>query len=48
MVLILLISNNEQIMGEHKNKFISNWVGWIITILMTIAAICLLVTLGQG
>jgi len=47
MVLILLISNNEQIMGEHKNKRLSTWVGWLITVLMTIAAIALLLTLGK-
>ncbi len=47
MILILLIANNEKIMGKRTNSKFSNVVGIIITILMSLAAAGLLLsTLG--
>ena len=45
MVLILLIGNNERIMGRHRNGRLGNVLGWTITIVMGVAAIALLVSL---
>ena len=48
MVMIVLISSNKNIMGEHVSSRFSTWTGWIITILMTVAAVALLFNLQQG
>jgi len=47
MILIMLIGNNKKIMREYTNSSASNILGWIITIVMTIAAISLLLTLWK-
>lgn len=44
MVLILLISNNPKIMGKYTNSLLSNSLGWLITLVMTVAAATLLLT----
>jgi NRAMP (natural resistance-associated macrophage protein)-like metal ion transporter len=48
MVLILLLANNSDIMGKNKNKTASNWIGWFITGLMSVAAIALLLNIGRS
>lgn len=45
MALIILIANNKEIMGKYVNKRISNIVGWMIVLVMTIAGILLIVDL---
>lgn len=45
MIMIMVIANNKTIMGSHTNSFFSNFVGWLITGIMTIAAIALIVSL---
>ncbi len=45
LLMIMLISNNENIMQNRVNGFISNAMGWITTIGMSMAAIALLVSL---
>jgi Mn2+/Fe2+ NRAMP family transporter len=45
LVLILLVSNNKKIMGQRTNSQFSNILGIIITIVMTIAALALLIDL---
>ncbi|KTC90165.1 Mn2+ and Fe2+ transporters of the NRAMP family [Fluoribacter dumoffii] len=37
--IILLITNNKQIMGEYKNKLLSNVLGWITFLLMAISSL---------
>jgi Mn2+/Fe2+ NRAMP family transporter len=39
LLLIMLISNNSQIMGEHRNGRIAACLGWITFALMSTAAI---------
>lgn len=39
MVLIMLISNNKKIMGDHINGSVSNWLGWTITVIMGASAL---------
>jgi NRAMP (natural resistance-associated macrophage protein)-like metal ion transporter len=48
MILIMLISNNANIMGEHTNGRLSNLVGWAITGIMFVCAVALLWTLVRG
>jgi len=48
MVIIMLISSNRNIMGEHASSRLSQWTGWIITVLMTVAAVALLLNIGQS
>ena len=47
MILIMLIGNSRKIMGEHTNPRFSNWLGWIIAIIMSFAALALLATIGH-
>jgi NRAMP (natural resistance-associated macrophage protein)-like metal ion transporter len=46
LVLILLISNNGKIMGARTNSVLANVLGWLITGLMSLAAIALLLSFG--
>ena len=47
IVMIMLVSNNRKIMRDKTNGPVSNTLGWLTTICMTIAAIALLLTLGK-
>lgn len=47
MILIMLITNNKKIMGEHTNSTFSNIMGWIITLIMGVSAVSLILTFGQ-
>ena len=42
LFLIMLISNNKEVMGKYTNSPFSNIVGWAITTIMTLCAIFLL------
>ncbi len=44
MIFILLIANNEQIMGKQRNGLLGNLFGWTITAIMALAAIALVVS----
>jgi NRAMP (natural resistance-associated macrophage protein)-like metal ion transporter len=48
LVLIMLISNNREIMGERTNGLAINVLGWIATAIMFAAAIALVLTWGKG
>ncbi|MBY0376522.1 divalent metal cation transporter [Patescibacteria group bacterium] len=45
LVMLMLIANNKDILGEHTNGWFSNLFGWIITTIMSLCAIALLVSL---
>ncbi|PJA90238.1 MAG: iron transporter [Candidatus Magasanikbacteria bacterium CG_4_9_14_3_um_filter_32_9] len=45
MIMLMLISNNKKILGEHINKRFSNIAGWVITAIMSVCALALLITL---
>jgi NRAMP (natural resistance-associated macrophage protein)-like metal ion transporter len=45
MVMLMLVSNNKKILGEHANSKFTNIAGWIITGVMSAAAVALLVSL---
>jgi len=44
MILIMLISNNKKIMGNYRNSRLSNIGGWTIALIMSGAAILLLLS----
>ncbi|HVZ58973.1 MAG TPA: divalent metal cation transporter [Patescibacteria group bacterium] len=44
MILILLTANNKKIMGNYTNSSFTNVLGWIITLVMSLAALALLAT----
>lgn len=44
LVLIMLVSNNKQVMGEHTNSFWTNVIGWSTAAVMSIAGIALILT----
>src|SRR5579859_286005 len=48
LVLIMLVSNNTQIMGERTNNRLINFAGWTTTVIMAGAAIVLLVSFVHG
>jgi len=43
LIIIMLISNNQKIMGKYTNKKISNYIGWITTSFIAIAVILMFV-----
>jgi NRAMP (natural resistance-associated macrophage protein)-like metal ion transporter len=45
IAIIMHICNNKKIMGEFTNKLLSNILGWITLIVMTVAAVALFVTM---
>ncbi|MEX2007169.1 MAG: divalent metal cation transporter [Candidatus Levyibacteriota bacterium] len=44
MILIMLTANNKKIMGQNTNSSFSNIMGWIITLVMTVAGVALLLS----
>jgi len=48
MVLVILIANNKDIMGKFVNKRTSNIAGWVIVLVMTIAAILFIIYSLKG
>lgn len=44
LLLIMLIVNNRAVMGEHAGGVLPNVWGWLTTVLLTVAAVGLLVT----
>ena len=47
LVLIMVVANNKQVMGERANGRAVNALGWIATAAMTLAAVGLFVTWGK-
>jgi NRAMP (natural resistance-associated macrophage protein)-like metal ion transporter len=45
IAVIMHICNNKKIMGEHTNFPLSNILGWITLVVMTVAAVALFVTM---
>lgn len=45
LILIMLISRNKKIMGQYTNSRLSNIMGWIIAVVMSLAAIALIITI---
>ena len=48
MALVILIANNENIMGKFINKKISNIIGWMIVLIMALVGIFLIIDLLKG
>jgi NRAMP (natural resistance-associated macrophage protein)-like metal ion transporter len=48
LVIIMLIGNNRQIMKDKTNGRVSNTLGWITTVFMSLAAAALLLAIGSG
>jgi Mn2+/Fe2+ NRAMP family transporter len=47
LVVIMLVANNKQIMGDRVNGPWSNFLGWTTTMVMFVAAVALVLTWGQ-
>jgi Mn2+/Fe2+ NRAMP family transporter len=39
LIVIMLISRDQKIMGAHKNGPLANTMGWIVTVVMCVAGI---------
>ncbi|HEY3341685.1 MAG TPA: Nramp family divalent metal transporter [Anaerolineae bacterium] len=48
LFMLMLIGNNRKIMREHTNGRLTNIVGWVTTVAMTLAAVALLITFKNG
>ena len=48
LVLVMLLANNRKVMGERTNGSWLNLLGWATTIVMSAAAIALIVTTVLG
>ncbi|HWX42009.1 MAG TPA: divalent metal cation transporter [Blastocatellia bacterium] len=44
LVIIMLIANNQTVMGKRTNRRLTNVLGWLTTVVMFAAAICLILT----
>jgi Mn2+/Fe2+ NRAMP family transporter len=47
LVLVMLVANNEKIMGERTNNRWISALGWLATLVMAGAAIAMFATWGQ-
>ncbi len=47
LVVIMLVSNNKEVMGKRVNGKLSNMLGWITTVLMSAAALGMFLTWGK-
>ena len=48
MVLIMLVANNREVMGQHTNGVTINVLGWLATLAMFGAAMALMLTWGKS
>ncbi len=48
LIIIMLVSNNRQIMKDKANGRITNVLGWLTTAAMSIAALALIVSMAMG
>ena len=46
LIVVMRISSDREIMGEHVNGALARWLGWATTLLMLIAAVALFATGG--
>jgi Mn2+/Fe2+ NRAMP family transporter len=44
LVIVMLVANNKDVLGEHVNGPLSNVVGWLTTAIMSAAAIALVLS----
>ena len=44
LIVIMLIANNKKVMGERVNGRTSNVLGWLTAVIMTVAAVALIIT----
>jgi NRAMP (natural resistance-associated macrophage protein)-like metal ion transporter len=47
MVLMLMLSNNKDAMGEFCVRGWTRWLGWLATLIMAVAAIVMFATMGK-
>lgn len=48
LVMVMLVSNNRQVMGERTNGWLLNVLGWGTTLVMAVASVALLITFAVG
>ena len=48
LIVIMLIANNQKIMGKRTNGRVSNFLGWLTAVIMTVAAVALIITFKTG
>jgi Mn2+/Fe2+ NRAMP family transporter len=48
MALIIMIANRKDIMGRFINSRLSNVLGWVIVLIMTLVGVALIVSLATG
>ncbi|MCM3873467.1 MAG: Nramp family divalent metal transporter [Pyrinomonadaceae bacterium] len=45
IVLVVLLTSNRKLMGDHVNSPLLKWLGWATVVIMTVAALAMFVTL---
>ena len=48
MALVVMIGNKKDIMGQFVNSRASNFLGWVIVLIMALVGVALLVSLAKG
>jgi Mn2+/Fe2+ NRAMP family transporter len=48
MALVVMIGNKKDVMGQFVNSRVSNFLGWVIVLIMALVGVALLVSLAKG
>jgi len=48
MALVVMIGNKKDVMGQFVNSRASNFLGWVIVLIMALVGVALLVSLAKG
>ena len=48
LIVVMLISSDREIMGEHVNKRLAATLGWVTVAIMAVAALALIITTVTG
>lgn len=48
LVLVMVVAEDRELMGEHRNGWLARVIGWATVALMTVAAVAMIVLLATG
>jgi Mn2+/Fe2+ NRAMP family transporter len=46
MILMLLLINNKELMGQHTNNHFFNWIAWVTAVIVIILSVAMLFVQG--
>jgi Mn2+/Fe2+ NRAMP family transporter len=48
LILVVLLTSREDVMGEHRNGPLLHWLGWTCALVMLVATIVMFITAGAA